>query len=81
MAARTKNSLREVETDSFAPPGPHEMAHVAETMMCCIAVLSSAGMTETAALMRIAHLDLLSRIHKISSEELDALAEIVAAGS
>ena len=71
--------IHEIETDTAPSPDRSALERVSETLRRCIATLSSAQLTETAALLRMAHLDLLSRTHDISSEELDALAGLISA--
>lgn len=47
---------------------------VAGILASCARTLSAAGYGETAWLLRMAHLDLVSRVHEITNEELHAMA-------
>jgi hypothetical protein len=54
-------------------PETPEFDHLVLRMNQMISDLSAAGLKETAALQRMVHIDLVSRIHGISPEELDML--------
>lgn len=52
----------------------YRLEKMADTLASCVTALSAAGLGETASLIRIAHLDLISRVHDITDEELRAVA-------
>jgi|GEM_PF-7033452 hypothetical protein len=61
-------------------PDTPEFEHLVTRMRDMISDLSDAGLKETAALVRMAHIDLISRVHGISQEELDTLLFVARSG-
>lgn len=54
-----------------------ELERIADALALYAATLSNAGFAETANLIRIARLDLVTRIHGITDEELRSVAALV----
>ena len=57
-----------------AVPAPHALKDVAAVIDLCVQQATVAGLRETAALLSIAHLDLMARLHGFTEYELAALA-------
>ena len=56
-----------------AVPAPHALEDVAIVIGACIRQATDAGLRETAALLSIAHLDLMARLHGFTESELAAV--------
>lgn len=56
--------------------GVARLESVAGILASCARTLSAAGYGETAGLLRMAHLDLVIRVHEITDEELHAVASL-----
>lgn len=56
--------------------GAFQLESVAGILASCARTLSAAGYGETAGLLRMAHLDLVSRVYEITDEELHAVASL-----
>lgn len=66
-------------SDAIADGGAN--VHATATQLAeCIETLAAAGFSETADLVRIAHLDLVCALHDISNQELEALVEVMHCG-
>ena len=61
-----------------AVPAPHALEDVAIVIGACIRQATDAGLRETAALLSIAHLDLMARLHGFTESELAAVAAMSA---
>jgi hypothetical protein len=55
-------------------PAPHALEDVTIVIGECIRQATDAGLRETAALLSIAHLDLMARLHGFTEGELAAVA-------
>ena len=63
-----------------AVPAPHALKDVAAVIDLCVQQATVAGLRETAALLSIAHLDLMARLHGFTEYELAALAAMSGQG-